>query len=303
MNIGILFGIISGLIALLLFIKLVDLYIQIHKITKQLDDFIAGRTHKKVDVSLTDPFLECMAEKINHSIQIQEIMRISELRREKEIREDIANISHDLRTPLTAVIGYLSLSESEKNLTVRDNYINIAKNKALLLQRLVNDFFEMSYISSSTCQISLTRLDWNKIIQEELLTAYNIFKEKAITPQIELPEYPIMVFGDLLALERIFQNLISNAVCYTTGLIGIRLAVKDNCAFLFVKNSSTPIDAQEQEKLFQRFYRSEKERSVGHAGLGLYIVKQLTEKINGKVESNYQDGFFSIIIRLNMCPD
>lgn len=150
MNIGILFGIISGLIALLLFIKLVDLYIQIHKITKQLDDFIAGRTHKKVDVSLTDPFLECMAEKINHSIQIQEIMRISELRREKEIREDIANISHDLRTPLTAVIGYLSLSESEKNLTVRDNYINIAKNKALLLQRLVNDFFEMSYISSST---------------------------------------------------------------------------------------------------------------------------------------------------------
>ena len=223
--------IILSLATAFLILKLVGLYVQIHRITKQLDDFISERTHKILDVSLSDPFLESMAANINRSIYLQEKMRINEVQRERAIRDDIANISHDLRTPLTAMIGYLSLSKEEKDFLQKSLYIDIALQKAMSLQSLVDNFFEMSYIDSDACQIQLTSLDLNKIIRDELLASYCEFENHSITPLIELPEHPVMILGNELAIERIIQNLIANAISYSTGQIEVCLKMKGEGAF------------------------------------------------------------------------
>lgn len=294
--------IILSLATAFLILKLVGLYVQIHRITKQLDDFISERTHKILDVSLSDPFLESMAANINRSIYLQEKMRINEVQRERAIRDDIANISHDLRTPLTAMIGYLSLSKEEKDFLQKSLYIDIALQKAMSLQSLVDNFFEMSYIDSDACQIQLISLDVNKIIRDELLASYCEFENHSITPLIELPEHPVMILGNELAIERIIQNLIANAISYSTGQIEVCLKMKGEGAELIVRNSSHFISDQEREKIFDRFYRASTERISGHAGLGLYIAKQLILKQGGSVRSDYKDGMFAIIVYLQS-PD
>lgn len=294
--------IILSLATAFLILKLVGLYVQIHRITKQLDDFISERTHKILDVSLSDPFLESMAANINRSIYLQEKMRINEVQRERAIRDDIANISHDLRTPLTAMIGYLSLSKEEKDFLQKSLYIDIALQKAMSLQSLVDNFFEMSYVDSDACQIQLTSLDLNKIIRDELLASYCAFEKHSITPLIELPEYPVMVLGNELAIERMIQNLIANAISYSTGEIAVCLQIKGEGAELIVRNSAPFISEQEREKIFDRFYRASTGRTSGHAGLGLYIVKQLVLKQGGIVLSDYKDGMFAIIVYLQS-PD
>lgn len=294
--------IILSLATAFLILKLVGLYVQIHRITKQLDDFISERTHKILDVSLSDPFLESMAANINRSIYLQEKMRINEVQRERAIRDDIANISHDLRTPLTAMIGYLSLSKEEKDFLQKSLYIDIALQKAMSLQSLVDNFFEMSYIDSDACQIQLISLDLNKIIRDELLASYCEFENHSITPLIELPEHPVMILGNELAIERIIQNLIANAISYSTGQIEVCLKMKGEGAELIVRNSSHFISDQEREKIFDRFYRASTERISGHAGLGLYIAKQLILKQGGSVRSDYKDGMFAIIVYLQS-PD
>lgn len=294
--------ILLSLATVLLVLKLVGLYVQIHRITKQLDDFISGRTHKILDISLSDPFLESMAANINRSIHLQEKMRINEGQRERAIRDDIANVSHDLRTPLTAMIGYLSLSKEEKDFLQKSLYIDIALQKAMSLQRLVDNFFEMSYVDSDACQIQLTSLDLNKIIRDELLASYCAFEKHSITPLIELPEYPVMVLGNELAIERMIQNLIANAISYSTGQIAVCLQIKGEGAELIVRNSAPFISEQEREKIFDRFYRASTERTSGHAGLGLYIAKQLVLKQGGIVRSDYKDGMFAIIVYLQS-PD
>lgn len=290
--------IILSLATAFLILKLVGLYVQIHRITKQLDDFISERTHKILDVSLSDPFLESMAANINRSIYLQEKMRINAVQRERAIRDDIANISHDLRTPLTAMIGYLSLSKEEKDFLQKSLYIDIALQKAMSLQSLVDNFFEMSYIDSDACQIQLISLDLNKIIRDELLASYCEFENHSITPLIELPEHPVMILGNELAIERIIQNLIANAISYSTGQIEVCLKMKGEGAELIVRNSSHFISDQEREKIFDRFYRASTERISGHAGLGLYIAKQLILKQGGSVRSDYKDGMFAIIVYL-----
>lgn len=294
--------IILSLATAFLILKLVGLYVQIHRITKQLDDFISERTHKILDVSLSDPFLESMAANINRSIYLQEKMCINEVQRERAIRDDIANISHDLRTPLTAMIGYLSLSKEEKDFLQKSLYIDIALQKAMSLQSLVDNFFEMSYVDSDACQIQLTSLDLNKIIRDELLASYCAFEKHSITPLIELPEYPVMVLGNELAIERMIQNLIANAISYSTGEIAVCLQIKGEGAELIVRNSAPFISEQEREKIFDRFYRASTGRTSGHAGLGLYIVKQLVLKQGGIVLSDYKDGMFAIIVYLQS-PD
>ena len=294
--------IILSLATAFLILKLVGLYVQIHRITKQLDDFISERTHKILDVSLSDPFLESMAANINRSIYLQEKMRINEVQRERAIRDDIANISHDLRTPLTAMIGYLSLSKEEKDFLQKSLYIDIALQKAMSLQSLVDNFFEMSYVDSDACQIQLTSLDLNKIIRDELLASYCAFEKHSITPLIELPEYPVMVLGNELAIERMIQNLIANAISYSTGEIAVCLQIKGEGAELIVRNSAPFISEQEREKILDRIISLVESNAERNAGLGLYIVKQLVLKQGGIVLSDYKDGMFAIIVYLQS-PD
>ena len=283
-------------VVLALIVKLASLHFQIHRMTMQLEKFIRGESRKKLDISLSNRQLEGLAEKINESIRTEEQLRIKGLRQDKSFRENITNISHDLRTPLTSVIGYLLLSENEHDDDRKQKFNAIAIQKALLLQSLIDYFFELSLIDSDAHHTDKIPIDINKLLQDEILAAYADFEGRKITPSISLPNRPVMIAGDMLAMERIIGNLISNAISYTTDFISFGLEERNDFAVLSVKNASPPLSKQEQEALFQRFYRGGSNRTSGHAGLGLYIVKTLTEKMDGQIETSYSEGVLSIML-------
>lgn len=281
---------------LVLIVRLISLHFQIYRMTVQLEEFVKGKSRKKLDISLSSKQLEALAEKINETIRTGEQLRIKGLRQDKLFRDNITNISHDLRTPLTSVIGYLLLSENEHDNGKKQKFNAIAIQKALLLQRLINDFFELSLIDSDAHHIEKVPIDVNKLLQDEILSAYADFEKRKITPAISSPNKPIMIAGDMLSMERIIGNLISNAITYTTGFVSFSLEERNDFVLLSVQNASSPLSKQEQEKLFQQFYCGRSNQVGGHAGLGLYIVKTLTEKMDGQIETSYSDGVLSIML-------
>lgn len=283
-------------VILVLTIKLISLYFQISRMTMQLEKFIKGKSRKKINITLSSRQLEILAEKINESIRVAEQLRIKSLRQDKLFRENITNVGHDLRTPLTTIIGYLLLSENEHDDDKKKRFNAIAIQKALFLQGMINDFFELSLIDSDAHCIDKTPIDINKLLQDEILSAYADFEKHRITPIMNLPNRPIMIEGDMFAIERIIGNLMSNAISYTTGFISFSLEERNNLAMLSVKNASPPLSKQEQAALLQRFYRGGSKRTESHTGLGLYIVKTLTEKMDGQIKISCDQGELSIVL-------
>lgn len=268
---------------------------QIKSIGKQLENISEGKTEKKIDISLLDKDVEYLAGNINRNINYQKQLRIDVLRNEQKLKDSIANISHDLRTPLTSIIGYLQLLEkSELSENQRDK-INILKKKSEILQNLITSFFEITIIENDSVHINLEKINLNNILSDALLQNIISFKQAGIEPIFNLPNTTIFVEADKMILQRIVQNLISNMLKYSSSYVKISLAQKEHVELSFANKVEDPkkIDVN---LLFQKFYTADKSRSSGSTGLGLSIVKLLAEKINAKAVAEIEDDILTLKI-------
>jgi signal transduction histidine kinase len=204
----------------------------------------------------------------------------------------VTNISHDLRTPLTAICGYLDLLEREEKSQSVERYLSQIKNRMEALKALTEELFRYSVVTSSQ-ELKLERLDVVRALEESLLSFYGVMQEKNIQPEIHLPENPIYRNLDAAALNRIFSNIISNAVKYSDGDFSVTM--KDDGAITFT-NTARQLNAVTVGRLFDRFYTVEASRNS--TGLGLSIAKFLTERLGGSLEAAYQAEQLHITIKL-----
>lgn len=217
---------------------------------------------------------------------------------ENNLRQTIADMSHDLRTPLTSIIGYIQLmglhniDENEKK-----EYINIAGQRAKTLENLLNDFYELSLIESMDYEINLKKLNITKVLQEEVLARYADFAGRGIKPDIEIPDENIYIIADEKCIERVIENLLSNSIKYAKDKVNIVLKSEKDSAMLKISNTASNITDEDAEKIFDRFYMADKTRSGNGTGLGLSIVKGLVQKMNGTVSADLKDNVLSIYCR------
>lgn len=279
----------------LLVIKIVLMKIQVKYISRQLWGIITNETKEIVKISLIDREIEELAEVVNLSIRACESICIESKQHERMLKQRISNISHDVRTPLASIHGYVQLMESESiTEEQRKNYLQIVKNKSMNMNKLINSFFELSLIDSEKYAVEMKTIDLTALVNEAVLNFYSIMKERGIEPVLEIETKAILIESDQMACERIIQNIISNAVNYTRGTVYIGLEVTKNNKILFsVKNESDDI-SEEVENIFGRFYVVEKSRTRGNTGLGLYIVKVLAERIKVDVNAFMDNGIFTI---------
>ncbi|HZG17173.1 MAG TPA: HAMP domain-containing sensor histidine kinase [Candidatus Bathyarchaeia archaeon] len=270
-------------------IRLYGLKREIKRITHQLQSYTKGSTEKKIDIALFDRDLETLSEEINHLITL--IVEANALRRrtENELKQGIASISHDLRTPLTSILGYIQLMESE-GVTEAEKmeYLVIAKNRTKRLQKLLHDFFDLSVIDHTDFELNLEKVDMNTLISEVLLGFYDRFNEHSLEPLIQLPDEKIVLNADESAIKRVVENLLANAAAYAVGSVKIRLEKMDMTVIFSVSNHARYLTQQDVEKLFDRFYTSDPTRSGKGTGLGLSIAKSLMLKMNGKLTAELQ---------------
>lgn len=271
------------------------LKIQIKNIIKQLKLTDGTRDDRYISISLMDKDLTNLTSEINQLIIKQKENSLNIVKRENNLKKDIANISHDLRTPLTSIIGYLQLLKNAKLNKEYLEYVNIILNKAGILKKLINDFFELSYKEPSQNPPNFNKINLYDFITEIILEYTIDFEERSLEPILNFPKFPIFIMADTIILNRIFQNLITNALKYGKNNLIISIEDKDKVIIKF-KNYIINSDEIEIEKVFERFYSHDKSRNNPISGLGLSIVKILVEKMNGKVYAAFEDDYFTIVI-------
>lgn len=211
-----------------------------------------------------------------------------------ELQRAITNISHDLRTPLTAIYGYLELLEKEPLTLAAMQYIRILHERTEALTSLTEELFQYSVVVSGEQELSLTLTSVNSVLEESIAAFYTTLQEKGITPTIFLPETPVLRILDHTALSRVFANLLSNAIKYSAGDLEISLSEKGEILFA---NSSKDLNSIQVEKLFDRFYTVETVKNS--TGLGLSIARALIEKMHGTISASYEKGRLMIYINLS----
>ncbi len=285
------------LITILLIIGFTYIVIRFISIKKQLRKIkIQLNKKERINIILNDKDVEKIAESFNIFLQEQKQLEINIRNREENLKQSISNISHDLRTPLTAIRGYITLlencTEEERNM-----YIGILSKKSEELNNLLNNFYELSIFDNDSYQIDIKAIDIVEIIMGTVISNYALIKNKEIEIDNRLPSKPIEVQGEEVVCSRIIQNLVSNAIKYSTGYISIELKEFDEYVIFKIRNSVSDLTQDDLKYLFDRFYTADKSRNRSGSGLGLFIVKVLLDKIDGEVyEVSLNDDILSISI-------
>ena len=278
---------------IIIFIKLLSYKKQIRDITTQIKEFKDRKTNKKINIEISDKNMDELTFEINEYLELYKRNEQEKVMFENTLKQGIANMSHDLRTPLTSIIGYLKLLEKDE--INKEEALAILKNKTNKLNVLINDFFELASIESEDYELDITKVNLTNIVRDEILSLYEAFQSKGFEPKINISDTPVFIMGDKDSLERIIDNLLSNTLKYAEKDIEINLGECNGKAILKISNQCTSIDEGEVAHIFDRFYMADQVRKGQSVGLGLSIVKSLMEKMNGVIISKLEDSRISII--------
>lgn len=287
------------LIILILFAAIVFLAGKYYGLKKQLKAIsvqLNDEQNQLVTVEFIDNDLETIALEINELLEKIRQTIIKSNASSAALKASIANISHDMKTPLTSVIGYLQMAERECNDKKTKELIKICLERAYYCNSLINDFFELSVLETQGCIPTLENIDVAGMVCEQILAYYPIFESKSITPYFEDSDKPVMAFADANLLNRVIQNLISNGIKYTSGDIFFHLFQKNGQVAIVVSNPiNTDVDVTH---IFDRFYTQDKSRNKG-SGIGLYICRQFIEVMGGSISAEVIGKILSIKVTLN----
>ncbi|MFP7442970.1 HAMP domain-containing sensor histidine kinase [Bacillus infantis] len=264
--------------------------------TRQLRELNQNKTAKKVDISYHDRHFEELAKEINNQIDLTKQAEAVKRSTENELKQAISHISHDIRTPMTSILGYIQFLESDElSPELKKEYIATIKNSAGRLKILLEDFFELSVIEQTDYPMKLERVRANDLIADALLGFYEEFKKRNIEPDIHIPDHEIMIDADASAVKRVVENLVVNAIRYSTGNVSIRLEERDAAVVLRISNTVDKLSEQDVHHMFDRFYKADQTRTGKGTGLGLPIAKSLMEKMNGKISAELKGNQLTMV--------
>ena len=278
-------------VALLIHIKM-----QLRSLTGQLKKRLKDDTRNYVHVSLLDGSVSRLAAEINKCFVQDDQAKQTLEREEKQFRETIANISHDLRTPLTSVKGYLQLLEQEGPTETQRKRLAVIRKHSNELGDLIEHFFEYSYLLSNDAELHYERFCLTDETAECIAAAVLQLEEKGINVNIGQFDR-VLLTADREKTTRIIQNLIRNCIQHSGGDITVDVSEENGTARLTISNPVIDSSAIEPERLFDRFYTAEKSRRKS-TGLGLSIVRLLAEQMNGKAYATLDGNRLSITVEL-----
>lgn len=253
---------------------------QLRSINRQLDKRLSENTRQPLTIDLFNKTINKLAININLCLKLEEKQRLEGIREQKQFKELISNISHDLRTPLTAIKGYQQLLEKETLSNTQLEKLHTAQKYTDELGDLIEHFFEYSYLITARVEPSLEKINLTNLAIDCVLSYIGIFEEKNISVNIEETP-PIYVLGDKNMLTRVIENLLNNCAKHSLGDIDVKIESKSKARITFINPVNPNININ-VDKLFHRFYTGDSTRNKS-TGLGLSIVEFLVEHMNGDV--------------------
>lgn len=310
---------ISFIVFVEIFFKLIDFTIEyIRKLRRSIQQVTSGNYGVQCEVEYDDE-LGSLAANINvlsktllakekESEKLKEKERAAldiERNAERQKNELITNVAHDLRTPLTTIVGYLELIKDDSALSKEDvhKYSGIAYEKSIRLQEMMDDLFEFTKLDNADIKLNKSIINLSGLIMQMTDEFYPSFKDCNITPIVDLPEENIYVQGDGQLLARVFDNLISNALKYGYHNTDLKIEVSGDEKYATVKviNHGDTIAPEDIPLLFNKFYRTDSSRNskTGGTGLGLAITKNIVDLHHGDISVTSDDQITTFIVKFN----
>lgn len=279
------------------FLTAAGLLIKIRMMQKSADEIrkIFGEclledTNMQITVSSGDRHIRRLAADINRELKLLRAQRRRYQQGDRELKEAVTNISHDLRTPLTAINGYLELLEEEGKSEAAKRYLSCIKNRTEAMKGLTEELFCYTIVRAEEPK-KKEETDISGVLEESLLSFYGAMVSKEIVPEIQVPDKKIIRNVNKASLVRVFGNIISNMIKYSEGEMKVKLLENGEMHF---SNKAPKLQAVQVEKLFDRFFTVEDARIS--TGLGLSIVKTLTEEMGGSIRAEYREETLTIFL-------
>lgn len=289
------YGLVGILIAvvIVLSIKIYSLKRSAKEISKGFADKLQTDTNTLIDISSQDKDMCELADSINKQLVILRKEHLRYVQGDAELKTAITNISHDIRTPLTAIYGYLDMLQKTDDAEKQARYISIIKERAKMMKQLTEELFRYSVILSEEDEIKTEAVNIGQALEDSIMGFYGALSEKGIVPNAVITENKIVRNLNKAYLSRVFSNLLNNAMKYSDGDLDITLS--DSGVITF-SNTAKKLSAVEVEQLFDRFYTVEVARNS--TGLGLSIARTLVERMGGTITATYDEGRLIITIIL-----
>ena len=286
--------IIVGILLLIIFVLLAKVYF-LHKSAQELaeafQDRLAADTNTLIDISTRDPYMRKLAADINTQLRLLRKQRHKYLSGDRELKEAVTNISHDLRTPLTAICGYLDLLDKEDKSENTSRYLSLIGNRVEAMKQLTEELFRYSVILS-TEEMTVETVHVNGVLEESIAAFYGALTSRGIRPEIHITENRIDRQLNREALGRVFSNILNNALKYSDG--DLEIFLHDDGELIF-SNTASRLNEVQVGKLFDRFFTVEAARNSN--GLGLAISKTLIEQMGGSISAELVNQKLIIHIR------
>lgn len=259
---------------------------EINRLTLELKKLNREGKIEKLRLSLPNKNIENLIVEINTLIDDKRKMENIYKEKDMELREAIANMSHDLRTPLTSIMGYVYLLNDDKlNKEERKEYLKIIEKRSLVLNDLITNFYGLSRIQADQYEIKFEPVNLELVLGEIIAAFYETLDYKFGEPEINIEEGLGPVLGDKQALNRIFTNLIENIIKHGEGEVKISLKKKNKYIVMEFSNKAEELESKDVNRIFEKFFTKDRMRTGQNTGLGLAIVKLLVEKQGQKIEA------------------
>ena len=241
-------------------------------------------TNTLLSLPCRDRELRRLAASLNEELRLLRKERLRYQQGDRELKEAVVNVSHDLRTPLTALSGYVELLKGEALSPAGQRYLSQIEDRAQAMQAMTEELFRYSLAAEETA-LTLEPVDLRAAVEEALLSFYGAFQQKGVVPQLSLPQGPVTRQLDRAALSRVLGNILTNALKYSPGELAVALSPAGVLTF---SNPAPDLDPVSAGRLFHRFYTVES--SAQSTGLGLSIARELTQRLGGTISARWESG-------------
>lgn len=279
---------------------------QVLYIHNKLKQILDEKTNEKLLLHTDDEHLKQVLIEINRLLDHNQKIMAGYNKAEMSMRKMLANISHDLKTPLTVVLGYIEiiLNEQNRNPVETEELLQKVQGKTAEVLDLINKFFDLAKLESGDKELPLTRVNINDVCQQNILQFYEVLTAKGFDVAIDLPETVLYALGNREALDRVLNNLLSNAIQYggEGKTLGLSLRSDEQFVYVDVWDKGKGISEFHKDLVFERMYTLEDSRNKSYqgSGLGLTITKRLVENMDGQIfltSKPYEKTTFSVQLK------